>query len=359
MGLFDFLKHRDAAIKKDSISVSVQEDVLPIEKRIKGKSAVCDGLYPHEVLVLSYAPKFYESGNDYQQFWWHKYGIRNVGKILESLRERGLIQQGTIRDAIDCQTLPVIKESLSKHGLSGNGKKAALIERLVDNVSADELKVDFPRIPYTLTEYGKSLLKKYEWIPFIHSHLIEDLNIWNLTEKVQSSNHNYRDTIWGYLNECSLVHAKNHNFGLYRNSRFTMSEFVADEGKTETAFSLLCEVVAYDLSGLSNNFDINHLYILYKSYFPYEKSVVKMAPGITNRIKKYMESFGWSEKVLHQRLEEEINKIQLPFRLFTDKECADIVLCEMNGNEASLKKIYRVAEKRFMEKYAQQIKSPY
>lgn len=47
---------------------------------------------------------------------------------------------------------------------------------------------------------------------------------------------------------------KEGNFGLYRNSRFTMSEFVASEGKKDIAFGLLCEVVAYDLSGLYNGF---------------------------------------------------------------------------------------------------------
>lgn len=364
MGLFNIFKKKSETSPErkrpttgpsPSIAVSVehsQDEVIPIEKRIKGVKPSCDDLYPHEVLVLSYAPKFCDSENDFQGFWWYRYGIRNVQNVLTALAKKGYIERGSIADAVNMEKVPVIKEELQKRNLKSSGKKADLIARLIENVAEGELSKVFSKRPYALTEAGTALLKKYEWIPFIHSHGIEDLNIWNLTALVQTPPYtNYRDKIWGYLNKRGLEHIKNHDYGLYRNSRFTMSEFVANEGKLETAFALLCEVAAYDLSGLSNGFRMEFLDICSKSYFPYEESVVAMAPGITSRIEQYAEKLGWEEAELHSRMVDAIVKIQLPFHLFSAEECADIVIAEIHRDKTLLDQIYSIAEERFKKQY--------
>lgn len=364
MGLFDIFKKKNEMPLEQKQSVTApsllltrsvefsQNEVIPVEKRIKGVKPSCDGLYPHEVLVLSYAPKFCDNGNNFQGFWWYKYGIRDVQNVLSSLAKRGYIEQGSIADAINMEKMPTIKEELQKRNLKSSGKKADLISRLVENATENELSSVFTKRPYALTGTGAEILKKFEWIPFIHNHMIEDLNIWNLTNLVQTPPYtNYRDKIWGYLNKRGLEHIKNRDFGLYRNSRFTMSEFVADEGKLEVAFSLLCEVVAYDLSGLSNGFSKEFLDIYSQTYFPYEKSIVTTAPGITSRIKEYAEKLGWEEAELHNRMVDAIEKIQLPFSLFTAKECAEIVIGEIHEDKALLDRIYSTAEARFKKLY--------
>lgn len=364
MGIFDFLKKKNVTSSNErplevtpkiTISSSVQvsqEEVIPIEKIIRGKKPTCDGLYPHEILVLSYAPKFCESGNKFQGFWWYKYGIKDVQDILDSLMKRGYIQHGTITDAINMEKIPTIKAELQKRSLAVSGKKEDLVNRLVNNVLESDLSVAFSRRPYSLTETGEKILKKYEWIPFIHNHEIEGLGIWSLTEMMETPPYtNYRDKIWSFLNQRGIEHIRNNNFGLYRNARFTMSEFVADEGKTKTAFSLLCEVITYDLSGLSNDFQIKFLDIESRHYFPYEKSIVTMAPGITSRIKKFAEEFGWTDTELRSQLITEMKKIELPFRLFTVEECADIVIAEIHKDQTNLKEIYSIAEKRFKKQY--------
>ncbi len=370
MGLFDLFKKKPISGRKESKTADISgspvcvnmvfskntEDILPIEKRIKGESPLCDGLFPHEILVLSYAPKFYDSNNTFQSFWWYKYGIRDVQEVLDSLLRRSYIELGSIADAVSLEKIPVIKEELQRHGLKVSGKKADLVERLIDNVPEAELSARFERRPYVLTESGSGILKKYEWIPFIHAHGIEDLDIWNLTEMVQTPPHmNYRDKIWRYLNNRGIEHIQAGNYGQYRNSRFTMSEFVADEDKPRTAFSLLCEVIAYDLSGLSNGFRMGELSIYASSYFPYEQSIVTMAPGITTRIGKYKEQFNWSDAELKEHLLEELGKYQLPFRLFTVEECADIVLAELYANKGKLAEIYSAAEKSFKKQYKKKL----
>ena len=87
-------------ISTPKVSIGTDE-VVPIEKRIKGQQPTCDGLYPHEILVLSYAPSIVANGeNSFAGFWWYKYGIKDVMKIVESLKEKGFIQIGSVIDAM-------------------------------------------------------------------------------------------------------------------------------------------------------------------------------------------------------------------------------------------------------------------
>lgn len=357
MGLFDFLKmnnNQQTENKEGKIEIGMPEsslgtkEIVPVEKRIAGHPPTCDGLYPHEILVLSYATSFISNGeNSFAGFWWYRYGIKDVMKIVESLKTKGYVQIGSIKEAINMEKLPAIKEVLKKHNLKASGKKAELVERLLVTLPEEELSYEFPKRPYKLTETGEDILKKYEWIP-IHSHTIEDLDIWNLTSLVQQPPYTkYRDKIWGYLNQRGKIHIKEGNFGLYRNSRFTMSEFVADEGKKDIAFALLCEVVAYDLSGLSNGFRMDFIDICAEFFFPYEHSNHTITPGITKRIRDYRNEFGWSDEELRQHLLDGIAKIRLPFRLFTNEECADIVMVEMAEDKDKLNEIYHNAEVRF------------
>lgn len=99
MGLFDFFKKQSNQQQNIGMKVEIStpkvsfetDEVIPIEKRIKGQPPTCDGLYPHEILVLSYSPHFVVNGEkSFAGFWWYKYGIKDVMKIVESLKGKGL-----------------------------------------------------------------------------------------------------------------------------------------------------------------------------------------------------------------------------------------------------------------------------
>jgi hypothetical protein len=328
------------------------EDVTPVEKRIKGMKPNGVGLYPHETLLLSYAPQYYVGDNSFPGFWWYKYGIKDVNKSLRSLLDRGFLRVGSLKSAIEKETGTVLKDILRDNNLKVSGKKVDLVKRLLDEVPEEKLKSIFTKHTYELTNDSEELLKKEEYIPYIHRHIFEDLDIWSLSKMVQESpGYSYRDVIWGYLNERSLEHIKNRNHGLYRNCRFSMSEFIKQERKTENAFDLLVEVICYDLSGLTNGFSERYLDIYADGFFPYSDSIVRMAPGIVSRVIEYKEDKGISDDELRQKLLSEMEKFRLPFRVFSTEECAEIVLLEMRHDEESLAKIYDIAKKRFNKKY--------
>ncbi|WP_257532982.1 SAP domain-containing protein [Irregularibacter muris] len=340
------------SIKSEIINTPSEPEVIPVEKIIKGMKLNDVGLYPHEILLLSYAPKYYLEGNSYPGFWWYKYGVKDVDKCLISLKDRGFLQIGSLRSAIEKEIAAVLKDVLKDNGLKVSGKKAELVQRLMDEVPEATLKDIFTKYTYELTDAGKEILKKEEYIPYIHLHGIEDLDIWSLSKKVQDKpGYPYRDVIWGYLNERSMVHIKNKDFGLYRNCRFSMSEFVKEEGKLDNAFSLLAEVILYDLSGLSNGFSMQFMDIYGDNYFPYKNSIVTMAPGITSRVVDYQEKKGLSDDGLKNKLLEEMSRIQLSFSLFSADECVEIVHMEIHKDEENLQKLYNKVKRRLKKEY--------
>ncbi|WP_088188027.1 MULTISPECIES: SAP domain-containing protein [unclassified Desulfosporosinus] len=331
---------------------SAAEEVIPAEKRIKDAIASKHGLYPHEVLVLDYAGSYYTEGNSFQGFWWYRYGVRDVDKCLRSLLERGFLQVGNLQSAIEKETATVLKDELKKYGLKVSGKKDELVQRLMAEVSQEELNSRFTKRTYQLTELGKQALAEEGYVPYIHRHTLEDLDIWSLNKIMHEPPHMpYRDKIWGYLNRRSMEHFASGNFGLYRNCRHHMHNFLMEEKKIKDALGMLSEVVFYDLSGLGNNYDPQYLDIFAKHFFPYKDSTVTMAPGITSAVIHCQKELSLTDDELKTAMLDRMNRLSAPLHLFTPDECVDIVLMESREDIDGLTKIYAKAKRRFKQRF--------
>ena len=329
-----------------------EEDVIPVETRIKKAIASEHGLYPHEILVLDYAHSFYTSGNSFQGFWWYRYGVRDVDKCLHSLLNRGFLQVGDLQSAIALENATVLKEELKKHGLKVSGKKAELVKRLMAEISQDELNSRFSKRTYQLTELGKQALEEEGYVPYIHRHMIEDLNIWSLNRIVHEPPYMpYRDKIWGYLNKRSMEHFSAGDFGLYRNCRYYMSNFLMEEKKVKDALGMLSEVVFYDLSGLENGYDPKYLDIFAEHFFPYKDSTVTMAPGITSAVMHCQKELNLSDEDLKAIMLDRMAHLSTPLHIFTPEECVDIVFMESRGETDALTNLYAKARRRFKQNF--------
>lgn len=331
---------------------SAADDVIPAEKRMQNAIVSKHGLYPHEVLVLDYARAYYTEGNSFQGFWWYRYGVRDIDKCLRSLLDRGFLQVGDLQSAIALENATVLKEELKKHGLKVSGKKDELVQRLMAEVPHEELNTRFVKRTYQLTEIGKQALEEESYVPYIHRHALEDLDIWSLNRIIHEPPYMpYRDKIWGYLNKRSMEHFAARNFGLYRNCRHHMSTFLMEEKKIKDALGMLSEVVFYDLSGLSNNYDPQFLDIYAQNFFPYKDSIVTMAPGITSAVIHCQKELNLSDEELKTAMLDRMGRLSASLHLFTPEECVDIVLMESREDTEALTKLYAKAERRFKQKF--------
>lgn len=342
--------------KKEALP-SEADDVVPATVRIKTAILSKHGLYPYEILMLDYAASFYTEDNNFQGFWWYRYGVKSVMEGLRSLLERGFLRIGDLQSAIEKENATVLKEELKKRGLKTTGKKAELVKRLLEEASYEELNLRFTRRTYQLTELGNQALAEESYVPYIHRHQHEDLDIWSLNRIVHTPpKMSYRDKIWGYLNKRSMEHAAARNFGLYRNCRYHMHLFLMEEKRSKDALAMLTEVVFYDLSGLGNGYDPQYLYITAQYFFPYTKSIAKTAPGIISAIMKCQDEIGLTDEELREMLLDRMSTLSAPLHLFTPEECVEIVFMEVLRDEEALNKIYEKAERRFKQKNKANVK---
>lgn len=162
----------------------------------KTKNAMKDsaGLYPHEILLLSYYKK-YAAGKPIARFWQYEFGIDNVPALMKSLQARGFANEND------------------------------------------------------LTPLGEEEVNKSEYITYIRRHKNFGISLTDLSILVNNNpNANYRDLIWGELNKKSIEYAKNRKWGLYRNERYSMYIMLKEEKRYLQALNLLFEVVFYDMN---------------------------------------------------------------------------------------------------------------
>ena len=332
-----------------------------LEERNKKCKQTKNGLYPHEILMLDYAKKYKTSCNDFPGFWLYEYGVKNPQSVLESLCDRNFIVQGGLKDALNQLKLPELKSELSSYGLSSTGKKADLIERLLANVNEKQLDAKFTERYYALTDLGEQELKENEYVIYMHKNksMFADLGVYGMHHKLffdNPDNHSFRDLLWAELNRQSMQFAMSWDFGLYRNTRLSMYNFLIEEEKYHDAFARLCEVLYVDLSGMSNE----GRKITRKSWlkqmmewnFPYEKSIATLPPAINRWLKNMKEKLSLeSNDDLRSALVTQFSKLtkMTPYHLFTPEECADITVYEFMGDKQKVSDIYKIAEVRVKE----------
>lgn len=360
--MFGLFKKKQSKLGRISNTIadklkSEENEEVSLVLRLKTAIPNKHGLYPHEVLILDYANSFYTEDNNFQGFWWYKYGVKNVYDCLDSLIDRGFLEIGDVQNAVAKESVTVLKEELKKRGLKISGRKTDLINRLLQEVSYEELNHQFRRRTYQLTKMGKEALAEEQYVPYIHCRQYDDLDIWSLNKLMHTPPQlSYRDRIWGYLNKKSMEHFEASNFGLYRNCRYHMHQFLMEENRVEDALEMLAEVVYYDLSGLGNGYQSQLLHTTAEYFFPYSKSIAKTAPGIINAILVCQKEIGITDIELRRNLLRQMNMLSAPFHLFEAEECINILFMEIYRDEEALNKMYAVAERRYKLKYKSYIK---
>ena len=183
------------------------------------------------------------------------------------------------------------------------------------------------------------------------------------TEKNNPLNLNYKELIWKKYLEESEEELKNLNFGLYRNTRLTMSEFLRDKNRDKERLYYLCEVAAYDISGLGNSYypDFEVMPYVIESHlenmFPYrEHSSIVIAPYVVNELEHLQEKMKLEGVNFEEEVIKNLTEIKVYKSVFTTEEQIEIVFAELDEDFEKLEKIYSIAEKRIRE-YCDELKN--
>jgi len=169
-----------------------------------------------------------------------------------------------------------IKKILKKHNLKVSGRKIELIERVITNLTDEEINADFPNSYFVLTDEGRNIVRKNDHILYYHKakylRIIPLEKYHDLLKDNEDPNLKYHialELLEGY----GLKERKEGNWGLYRNSIHSKAEVYEDIGEKTFALEYYFKVCILDLSGLNNG----------NQYWP---NLISLAPGITVKIEQ-------------------------------------------------------------------------
>ena len=336
-----------------------KDGIIPLETLLKVATPSKQGLYPHEILMLHYANTYKVGGsNSFQSFWLYQYSVENPQAVLNSLLERGFLVIGDLKSALERQKVVDLKAELQAIGEKASGKKAEIVERLLNSGNSDSLEAKYSERYYALTDVATKDLEDNEYVLYLHR--TRRMSVWDMNYLLHNDNPShlrYRDILWREFNIQSGEHFKAGDMGLYRNTRLTMYQFLMEENRLKSAFNMLCEVVAYDLSGMGNQ-EIFHPSLDLKkvvmectinSCFPYSTSSATIPPAVVDWMANLKEQLALSETEFRSSLLENFEKIQLFRRIFTNEECVEIVMNEIGNHPRKQSAIYKQAEERMKQ----------
>ena len=146
--------------------------VVTFDERKKSTYPSARGLYVAEIMLLEYCNhgKYPKPNGGYPGFWWFKYGIRDVGHALESLKDRGFIQWASKAGSLNGLKIDELKQLLIDACLPATGKKIELIDRIKAEIPDEKIIIPDYVPKYELTDLGRVELEENGYIPYMHKH---------------------------------------------------------------------------------------------------------------------------------------------------------------------------------------------
>lgn len=99
------------------------------------------------------------------------------------------------------------------------------------------------------------------------------------------------DVRWALCNEHLVKHAKENNWGLYRNTKLEMAQILQKEKRERQALQTYLEVCYIDLNGPENRGGLHDVRLL-KEYPPFDPRQAFLAPGVTGEVVDLADNLG-------------------------------------------------------------------
>lgn len=136
-----------------------------------------------------------------------------------------------------------------------------------------------------------------------------------LQKRFRGKNPSDNDVNWSLLNKQLMKHAKNGDWGLYRNTRFNMAEILRRELKLKAALQTYFEVCYLDLNGPMNMGGMKEPEFL-KEHPPFNpNSDSFLAPGVIKLIKRILLELKLSKDEIKQFFIEHNMRIESSLKL--------------------------------------------
>ena len=355
MGIFSSLFGKNESEKKKitiTAEVKEEEPLSSPSLHLKGKPDV-NGLYPPELVMLSFAERYKISETNFPAYLTNKYAIANPAKMLKSLKARGYIEVGPSKDSLSGFKVTELKEIAASLGIEVKGKKADIIAKLSE-VEEESLGRFVTSHNWKLSEKGQTALDANPYIQYFlekHSYNVGDVgvDIWTVNnEFVKNPNRPFRDIIYIQLNDQMnkdyMEINKNPGSGSYNTYKYCecyrlMGLFIEEEGKSYINAADLYFQFIFKRINIHGGLQLLTSYALFKNDKKYRNEIIE-------RYYEYVSLYPFHKTELLRLIDEleiEGDAVRDAFvtsfkrakdtGIMTEQEAADFVILELNGEE--------------------------
>lgn len=286
----------------------------------------------------------------YPKYLTYDYNINDPLKLHSLLISNGYYAPIDPATTLNSYKVNQLKEILSSNGLPSTGKKAELIDRILQCIPSDVINNLNGNLQYyTLSDIGNSFLAEhYDYI------LLHQNSRWNISEgeyqstknSLKDSSFTFRDVVWKIFNQRIIEHTKQQAFWDLRTDYTNLSElsFKFDHDNSNGVFFLL-SVLLCDL----NCVDYLETLKLYQKKLLLKKDLLSVHFGLfcntflISKIKKYSSFI----------TEELVNRVyeftSYPLKLYTQHDFQLIISEIVSADQFDTDKWSNISQKKFMD----------
>lgn len=332
----------------------IRDNKLQMDDNTSGKqnNNQVNTLNPVEILMLSYIDGKSVEFNKFPGYWEYSYSS-NPTKILKKLIQFKFVEiDSTVSPYLKNLKVDKLKEILKSEDLVSTGNKDSLIQRIVDSLSEEQIRQYYNKKHYKLTPMGLDILLQNDHIEYFHKRSFFDISIFNAHKiKIENPSLSKEEIAWKLLHQALKRNKANNDWGLLCITLRAMGKIESEKQNLGSALSFYLRNCKVELSGVHNGFRIEYIDIHSEYFFPYSESSIKLAPGTVSEITKLKSLLNLSNQELRSLYLKVDKEDKLPINVFEPSEVVDIILYEIDGDQDSLDKIYKAAEKRFKKIY--------
>lgn len=346
MGLFSnlFKKPEDGgkglkqADRMENISISVSTpqynpEIPPLQ-----------GDYAKAVFLWAFSkPQPIRDDGNYAGYFLYECGIRDCVKYHKQLIKEGYLIEAEPGEALELFKLPELKDMLRELNLPVSGKKAVLIERILENAERGFLDAHVPETVYKLSSEGAAFLQAHD--AYIQIHRNKNWGIsWQEYDRYAKPGQDYLTTMWIIFN----TQLKNSKPEESRSLYYYLYSILLEQGKRSDALEMLLKVLYLDMSGIH----AKAMFDMYKQKFytrkqlkEYADVAIMMAPGIIHPLEQFKD-------IYDPEMIDVLYMWKLPIQI-CDKELFQIIIeSAVNGNydEEQANRKLKAAYYKFVDK---------
>lgn len=201
-----------------------------------------------------------DSNDSYPRYVSYDLNIHNPIKMHNQLLCDGYLIPAPPSVVLQSLSVAELKSILQQHNLSTVGKKAVLIQSIIDNVATDNIGL---KTFFTLSSKGKAYVNKFHYYIDVRPYLSK--GIFSLQEfEEQKNKRSYlsvEDLVWFIYNDKYSYYSINYHHEFLRNINYERYELLLNEGKKKDALVFLLATIYFDINGTSKFHNYADFYI--------------------------------------------------------------------------------------------------